>query len=45
MLFRSGNLDKVNGTQGMSDVFMTQADSIILSDCLSMNMNTMVEGH
>ena len=40
-----GNLEKVNGTQGIKDVFMIWADSISLSDCLNMITNTVVEGH
>ena len=40
-----GNLEKVNGTQGIKDVFMIRADSISLSDCLNMITNTVVEGH
>ena len=40
-----GNLEKVNGTQGIEDVFMIRADSISLSNCLNMIMNTVVEVH
>ena len=40
-----GNLEKVNGTQGIQDVFMIRADSIVLSDCLNMIRNTVVKGH
>ena len=40
-----GNLEKVNETQGIKDVFMIRADSISLSDCLNMITNTVVEGH
>ena len=40
-----GDLEMVNETQGMQDVFMIRADSTSLSDCLNMITNTMVEGH
>ena len=40
-----GNLEKVNGTQGIEDVFIIRADNISLSDCLNMITNTVVEGH
>ena len=40
-----GNLEKVNGTQGIQDVFMIRTDSIILSNCLNMITNTVVKGH
>ena len=40
-----GNLEKVNETQGIDDVFMIQDDSTSLSDCLNMITNTEVKGH
>ena len=40
-----GNLEKVNGTQGIYNVLMVQDDSTSLSDYLNMITNTEVEGH